>query len=157
MGECVQSVRFNAFPRFLRRETRRAVSSARIFHRERGGGLAQDACTLRIYARVVAKCAVCGRSQIATMANCNFLVRAQLDDRLSRAFLALARRARTFSSCLFVRSVDADTLAGMMDTWKVVDSLLRSDFPLWRFSLVCVKTIPSDLDKKKSLYTRNVK
>jgi len=53
---------------------------------------------MAVHTRVVAKRVVCGRSQIATTANCNFLararvirsgvVRAQLDDRLSRAFLA---------------------------------------------------------------------
>lgn len=73
---------------------------SRFLSRERGGGVTQDGCT---YARVVAKRAVCGRSQIATTVNCNFLARAlsegvaraQLDDRLSRAFLA--RRVGCFS------------------------------------------------------------
>lgn len=53
--------------------------------RERRWHDTEDGCT---YARVVAKRAVCGRSQIATV-NCNFLAlsEAQLDDRLSRAFL----------------------------------------------------------------------
>lgn len=61
---------------------------------------------MAVHTRVVAKRAVCGRSQIATTANCNFLararvirsgvVRAQLDDRLSRARFLLARRVGRF-------------------------------------------------------------
>ena len=65
---------------------------------------------MAVHTRVVAKRVVCGRSQIATTANCNFLarahvirsgvVRAQLDDRLSRAFLTLARRVGCFPPCV---------------------------------------------------------
>lgn len=49
---------------------RRSLLRSRFLSRERGGGMTQDGCT---YARVVAKPAVCGRSQIATTVNCNFL------------------------------------------------------------------------------------
>lgn len=56
-------------------------SPLRVFQREKGGGLAVHGMTVRTYVRtytyVVAKRAICGRSQIATTVNCNFLALAR--------------------------------------------------------------------------------